>query len=454
MLATKSLCSLAVALLLFPTAAIAESVRPHLSSDPRVNAARSLIDDGRFDAALSVLRPMAPDHADDRTDVLFLTGLAALRASQRLQVSEKERTALLDEAVAAFRAILVHRPRLVRVRLELAQAFFLKGDDDLARDHFERVLAGKPAAAIAANIHRFLNTIRARRRWTAHFGFALAPDSNINFASETEIIHIHDRPFRRDADTGARSGVGGVLWGGGEYQYPLDERFRLRAGADVARREYAGKDFDQTFLSTHAGPRWLASATTEVSLLVSARHRWTAGESQSREFGARFESEHRLSRRLTAYGRASWHWREYPQNEILDGRHFSLSFGGIWLIAPTARTDVAAGYAHERPQSLVWRNTDRWARLGVSFALPLGFTVGTSGELHWTKYRGRWFPFTPDSASREDRIRILRASVFNRAYTVYGFSPQLVLVNEARESNAQLYDYRRNRAELRFVRQF
>ena len=38
------------------------------------------------------------------------------------------------------------RPGLVRVRLELARAFFLKGEDSLARSHFERVLAGKPAA--------------------------------------------------------------------------------------------------------------------------------------------------------------------------------------------------------------------------------------------------------------------------------------------------------------------
>lgn len=33
------------------------------------------------------------------------------------------------------------------------------------------------------------------------------------------------------------------------------------------------------------------------------------------------------------------------------------------------------------------------------------------------------------------------------------FQPQLVLINEVRESNAQLYDYRRTRSELRFVRQ-
>ena len=112
------------------------------------------------------------------------------------------------------------------------------------------------------------------------------------------------------------------------------------------------------------------------------------------------------------------------------------------------------GYGRERPESQPWRNKTGWARLGASIALPYGFTVGGSGEMRWTQYEGGWFPFTRDGSSREDRTRILQASVFNRVFTIFGFSPQLVVVNEERASNAQLYDYKRTRAELRFVRQF
>ena len=42
----------------------------------------------------------------------------------------------------------------------------------------------------------------------------------------------------------------------------------------------------------------------------------------------------------------------------------------------------------------------------------------------------------------------------NRAFTVAGFSPRLSLVREERDTNAQALDYKRNRAELSFVRQF
>ena len=43
-------------------------------------------------------------------------------------------------------------------------------------------------------------------------------------------------------------------------------------------------------------------------------------------------------------------------------------------------------------------------------------------------------------------------SVLNRAFTVFGFSPQLALIHDVRLTNGQAQEYGRNRAELRFVR--
>ena len=93
--------------------------------------------------------------------------------------------------------------------------------------------------------------------------------------------------------------------------------------------------------------------------------------------------------------------------------------------------------------------------MGTNVALPWGFTVGLSAEFRWTDFKSGWFPFIPDnSAPREDRTRILQATLLNRAITVFGFSPQIAFSNQVRESNAQLYDFQRNLVEMRWVRQF
>ena len=164
---------------------------------------------------------------------LFRQGMAALAAARRAEGAA--RTAQLDRAIAAFRAILVRRPGLQRVRLELARAFYFKGEDTLARRHFERVLAGKPPAAVAANVNRFLAAMRARKRWSVRVGMALAPDSNLAARTDGRTILI-DTPFGRlpftyNTDDAPTSGIGLALWAGGEYQHPLSQRWRLRRAA-------------------------------------------------------------------------------------------------------------------------------------------------------------------------------------------------------------------------------
>ena len=415
--------------------------------------AKALMDAGRFMEALALLRPLLGQEAIE-ANVLFRYGLAAIGASQHPDVADDVREALLDEAIGAFHVMLVRAPGLVRVRLELARAFFLKGENDLARRHFEQVLVGDVPPPVAANVRAFLNQIRARKRWSFTLGAAIAPDSNIGAGSDERIIHVFGLPFRRDQEELTSSGVGVSVWGGAEYQVPVAERLRLRAGGNVSRREYGGSQFDQLFLATHLGPRWFVDRDTEASLLASARQRWLGTVKDNHGLGARVEVAHRVSPAVTVSGQASWHGQRYRTRTALDGPVWDALLRGIWVVTPTVRADVSTGYARERPSLIRERSRSRWLGAGVSVILPLGFTVGGGGEMRWTNYESGWFPFVPDNGARKDRTRSLRASVHNRAVTVLGFSPELVLVKEERSSNAQLHDYERTRGELRFVRQF
>ena len=251
-----------------------------------VARARALIREFKFNEALAILRPLTRGERAD-PGVAFLLGIAAIEASRLPGVAEAERDALLDEAIASLRFMLIDRPELVRVRLELARAFFYKGEDNLSREHFERVLAGEPPPAVAANVQRFLARIRARRGWRMHVGAAIAPDTNIGGTSAKRTLYIWGLPFQRDAEELTTSGVGISAWAGGEYRYPLDDALGLRAGGDISRRDYAGERFDRLFLSGHAGPRWLVDRNTEVSLLASVRRRWTANAPYHDDLGLR-----------------------------------------------------------------------------------------------------------------------------------------------------------------------
>ncbi len=427
--------------------------REHLSADPRVRVARLLIQLNRFPEALKILRSLPPDHPD-QTDVRFLLGLAAMRGAQANGVDEETRVRLLDEAIAAFRSILIRHPELVRVRLELGLAFFLKEDDGLAADHFERVLTGDLPSPIVSKVRRFLSVMQARRRWDAYFGFSIAPDTNINAASDAQFIYINGLPFRRSGIGQASSDIGVVGWGGGEYQYPLSDRLRLRLGLNLNHREYKGKTFDQTFVGGYVGPRWLVSRDTELSLLGSVSQRWWGQSSFNYDYGARLEVEHRFFPGLLGSARASWQDRKYQQNTFLEGPLMVFSLGGSYVPFPILQVNSLVGYLRQDAQEHRWNSDGYWFRIGANVALPWGFTVGASGEFRWDYYEDGWVPFIPDNSAREDQTRILQATLLNRAVTVYGFSPQIMFSNQVRDSNAQTFDFKRNLVEMRFVRQF
>ena len=399
-----------------------------------------------------------PAFGQDAAGERFRAGMEALNAAHAI-ADREARDEKLDEAIAAFRAILVDRPELVRARLELARAFFMKEEDTLARRHFEQVLAGGPPEPVVVNIVRFLRIMRARRRWEAHFGAAVAPDSNLNTASGSRTILIDTPfgrlPFTRSAEAAPKSGLGVSVWGGGEYQYPLGPRWRLRSGADASVREYKGGDFDRHFLSAHLGPRRLIDARTEASLLATVARQWTAGMPETDRFGLRLEGEHRLTPRLAMFARASAARRNCRDCDWLDGPVGDVSLGASWAALPILRLGGNAGYGWTRANAEHWRSRGPQASLGATLALPAGFTVGLRASERRTEYRGPGFRhLTIDRKPRKDRTRTLSLSVHNRAVTLLGFSPRLSVVNERRETNAQALDYERNRGELSFVRQF
>ena len=268
-----------------------------------VGAAQALIDAGRFEAAIVALRPLLGQQPVD-ANVLFLYGLASLEAAQRPGRADDQRDILLNEAIAAFRAMLVNAPELVRVRLELARAFFFNGQDGLARRHFRLALAGGVPPPVAANIGRFLNLMRARKRWSGYFGAAIAPDSNLNAASDTETIYIDifgtRLPFERQGDFGARSGLGLSIWGGGEYQQPLSQSAAAAGGRRRGAAGLLGRRFRSAFLlAAHVGPRWLAGPRTEDQ--PARRRRIGSGSAAIPyidETGVRLELDRRLAPRL------------------------------------------------------------------------------------------------------------------------------------------------------------
>jgi len=200
--------------------------------------------------------------------------------------------------------------------------------------------------------------------------------------------------------------------------------------------------------------RWLWSARSETSVLAGAQQSWFGNAPDFDALGARIEASRILTRRTRTMVRAAWHDRQHRTRTYLDGPVVDVSLDGSWVATLTICADVGLGWGHERPGIRALASRARWLRASAEVALPRGFNLGASVGQRWADCEGNWSPFVVTGQPREDRTRSVRLFLRPRRLAWKGFSPQLSLVHEARETNAQAYDYRRTGGELRAVRLF
>ena len=258
----------------------------------------------------------------------------------------------------------------------------------------------------------FLAQIRARRRWSLHAGFALAPDTNIGGTSEERFIDIGGLPFRRDAEELTTSGIGVSAWTGGEYQLPAKSTgFDCAAAATFGDATTPAASSIEWLLSGHVGPRWFVGANSEISVLATVQRKlvWErAGPSTPLAGGSRLAADSPDG--STGFVQASWQDRQHRTRTYLDGPVADVSLNGSWVVTPTMRANAGLGWGRERPDLERWRHERQWLRAGIEVALPRGYTLGASGELRVDRLRGQLVSRTREAASPAKTARGASAS--------------------------------------------
>ena len=461
-----------------------------------VERARRMIFSGDPVGALELLRALASERPGD-TDILFFRGMAAAAAAvlpddrPAAPATDADRRALFDEAAASYRAILDERPGFAAARLELARVLFergrcleepddilehLIGDDcDAAAYHFRLALAGDLPEALVDAVSQFLAAVRARKRVSGSFSLAVAPDSNLNAATSARSYPSRLRDFftgealefQIDPQTRATSGVGLVIAAGGEYRhpipYPLHERSatRLRLGGSLYRREYARKQFDDMTLSLYAGPQLLFPRSL-ASVLVKAERRSYAGDPTSRALGFRVEGGVQIGERLWLKGGVERTEQRYSNAPMYDGPRVVYDIDLSWSATPAVTVGARGGWQRTRPRALGARALrTRFGHVGgygVADLPPLlgvrGFEVGVFHDIGFTRYDAPgYFLITPHA--RRDRFSVTRLTAANDQLDMFGFTPTISVVHERRNTNiAEVFDYRRSRAEIAVRRLF
>jgi outer membrane protein len=320
-----------IVLSVFPATARAQSnpdpAQPQQISE--TEAAALLLQAGQIDDAKRVLAHVLYADPTDQ-QAIFLLGLIA--------IGERN----YDTAIGYFRHILAAEPERERVRLELARAFFLKGDYDNAERNFRFARAGELPDATRANIDQYLAAIQRQKTLAYDFPFSLADDTNVNGATAAHQVDIYGLPFTLSDDARQTSGVGVMLDMGGEWSPLLSNTVKARLGGRLRRLEYGGGDFDDMTLSAYAGPS-LLFRRWQVDTLLTGFQRWYGNSPYNQGMGARAAVLFALSQRTQAGFGLSAQSVTYDTAADYDGPVFSTDLQFAYTITPSSIVRFVAG---------------------------------------------------------------------------------------------------------------
>jgi tetratricopeptide (TPR) repeat protein len=443
------LCSLAVHLpLLGQAAAPAEASSPQLSADGTAISGLSAAQ--LFDIADQAKVAGRPADAEEIFRVLARDPDIQIRSEARfrlgMMLSEIGRNA---DAALAFRAILDEQPDATPVRLELARVLAAMGDEGRARQQLRQAQASGLPTDVAQVVDRFASALRSNRRFGGNFELAMAPDSNINRATDAKELDTVIAPLTLSDDAREQSGIGLHVTGQVYARLGLSDRITLVPRLSGDGTFYREGQFNDLSGSALLGLEWQHGRSR---IMPSAGVTWRTygGKTYARTTTADMRWTNRIGRRAQtdvgfSYGRTS-----YVRNSLQDGNLFNLSAGleraltarsGIGLqVNGTRQTARDRGYATASGGVTVlgWRDMGR-------------ATVFANATVRRLESDVRLFPFT--DRRKEWFMRGSIGATF-RQIEVAGFSPVVRVAYERNQSTVGIYDYRRTTVDLGITRAF
>ena len=409
-----------------------------LPAEALIEAARDALAKGAPDDAELLLEGVEPDEGN-LDDLDFLYGSIALQRGE------------WQAAIARFRAMLTRNPDLPRVRLDLAFAHFQASEDGRAAHHFRLALGTKDLPPVVRErALAFLDRIRRRKSWSITGSVALTPDSNINNATSATEVELFGLPAQLSEDAREASGVGLSVNLDGGYEGRISPDMRFRTSAGLSTRTYRESQFNERIVNLRAGPRFLFEKF-DLRPELTASVRDLGGDLYSRSAGLELSGNWLLapSWRLNA---AVGGERVFYETFLGDGHTFSADLGLAHALGRATQVRADTSFRREILDDDAYSWREHIFGVSATRELPRGFVVGGGPLYRWREYGAPLPAF--GSEARRDRTLGARITVSNRRIDWFGFSPQVTLRHERRDSNLDLYDYRRTVGEFSLIRTF
>ncbi len=406
-------------------------------------AASQLIENGYIEQAQAILDAVdqlneAEKAKLDSTEISFLLGRIAYARQN------------YNKAADIFSAILYDQPNLARVRLELARVYFSSQKHRQAEEHFKYSLSDNLPDATNDNIISFLRRIDDAKLWRYRFDFSIAPNSNINTATDAETVNIFGLPFSLSDDANSKSGVGVKASASVEFRPTIKEGVRLQSNLNIQRTEYDGGNFDDTIVSGFIGPSIKLNNST-LNIGASGFRHWFGNDGFNRAVGATINYRTRFNSRLETSINLTAQNIKYDRSPEKDGTLISINTQTNYALDGAKSIGLIVGY--NKNSAKVKYEENITYQLGASFSQKLqnALSLYVSGYVNISNYDDIHPSF---AIKRSDKLYSVNVELSKRDVFIFGMIPVIRYGYTNNNSNIALYNYSRHQAGFGLVKLF
>lgn len=418
-----------------------------MSALDAVKMAGDLVEKGDFNNAETILTKLPPmKNGALEIERWFLLGQISMHNDD------------YETAIKIYRKILDAQPDLARIRFELALCYMKLGYWYRADYHLRLAMAGKD---LSDNVKQMMSyyryIVRQNKNWNVWFNFGAAPDNNVNQATGgIECVNTIFGPMCREL-LEPESAVGMNFILGGNYEFKFGEHWRWKSDANIYTNIYNKHKFDDLYLSTSTGPRYVWN-NGDVWLAGVVARRWYGWDRYNWSAGLKLDTNYDFTRKLSAGLSLRILNNKYDEyGPWMNGQTYSANSRLSYSLDATKYIVLRGGIERETAKDDVYANWRPSVGIGFGVALPYGFDIYAEPSFYWTNYDGeRWVVdngnFTKKVA--KDFNQRYSISMSNHKFDIWGFVPTLTISYSRRDSNIWQREYDKWTAEFTFQQRF
>jgi outer membrane protein len=415
------------------------SATENLTAAQLFEAADSAVTQGQYETAITLLTALTNDPNDD------------YRAEARVRLA-RIHVALgtLRTAATWYQKVLDEKPNSVAARVELARVLAQLGEEGAAERQLRRAAA---APGLPDDVSRALGRIGAGLRSNAPIGgsfqLGIAPDSNINRATNAQQVDIFGLPFALNEDGQAQSGIGVTVNAGGFVRRKFNANSRLVAQVSIDADLYKKSDFNDISVAANIGPE-IRGGRSIFRPSVSAGRRWLGANKLYDFYGISTSLQRSISKTSQIRIVTSVTNFDYPTRADLSGPIYSLALAYEREITPRLSSRVGINAA--RTDANAPSNASNTVGGDITLSRDAGrFTVFSRIGYSYTKGDA---PFVAFATNRRDNLYDAEIGLVFRQISALGLSPLIRVKRTENKSPITIFDFKRTRFEFALTRSF